>query len=185
MVIGQVYQISLAHYQLTAGIAQPILEDTCPIPWSSARWIDQLRAFLHHTQGSISLHDPWKPQLWWDNDHFIMEDVLNVHVPKQQALQIQHICIFLKVNTLSDIVNHRGTSVITVMLYPAPAAHHVQHYQKNMSTIQWPQTHPPSPAVWHAWQTFILWMYLQPNSFQLQQALGPWRPTYQQDYQWR
>jgi len=71
-----------------------------------------------------------------------MEDVLNVQVPKRQALQIQHVRIFLKVTTLSDIVDHRGTSVITAMLYPAPAAQHAQHYQQNMSTLQWPQNHP-------------------------------------------
>jgi len=113
-----------------------------------------------------------------------MEDVLNVQVPKQQALQIQHVHIFLKVTTLSNIINHHGTSVITVMIYPAPAAQHVQHYQQNMSTLQWPQNHHPGPAAWCAWRNFISWMYLQPNSFRLQHALGPWHPTHQQDFQW-
>jgi len=28
-------------------------------------------------------------------------------------------------------------------------------------------------------------MYLQPNSFHLQHALGSWLPMYQQDYQWQ
>jgi len=114
-----------------------------------------------------------------------MEDVLNVQVSKRQALQIQHVLIFLKVTTLSDIINHRGTSVITAMLYPAPAAQHAQHYQQNMSTLHWPHNHPPGPAAWRTWRTFISWMYLQPNSFHVQHALSPWHPTYQQDYQWR
>jgi len=53
-----------------------------------------------------------------------MEDILNTQVPKKQALQIQHVQNFLKVTTLSDIVDHRGTSILSVMLYPAPAAHY-------------------------------------------------------------
>ncbi len=51
-----------------------------------------------------------------------MEDVLNVQVPKKQAMQIQHIHIFLRVTTLSDIVDHHSTSVLTTMLYAAPVA---------------------------------------------------------------
>jgi len=114
-----------------------------------------------------------------------MEDVLNAQVPKKQALQIQHVQNFLKVTTLSDIVDHRGTSILSVMLYPAPAAHYERHYQQNHSTLQWPHHHPPGPAAWRAWRNFISWMYLQPDSFRLQHPLGHWLPTYQQDCLWR
>jgi len=122
--IGQVYETMLAHYQLTSRLAHPALEDTRPIPWSAAKWIDQLREFLHTIQGSISLCNPWHPLLRRHHDRFIMEDVLNAQVPKKQALQIQHVQNFLKVTALSDIVDHRGTSILSVMLYPAPAAHY-------------------------------------------------------------
>jgi len=37
-----VYETMLAHYQLTSGLSCPILEDTRPIPWSAAKWINQL-----------------------------------------------------------------------------------------------------------------------------------------------
>jgi len=114
-----------------------------------------------------------------------MEDVLNAQVPKKQALQIQHIRNFLKVTTLSDIVDHRGTSILSVMLYPAPAAHYDRHYQQNYSTLQWPRQHPLGPAAWRAWRNFMSWMYLQPDTFRLQHPLGHWLPTYQQDRLWR
>jgi len=90
----------------------------------------------------------------------------------------------MRINTLSDITNHLGTHAILAMLYLAPAAQHDQHYWQNYSTLQWPSTHPPGPAAWHAWCAFITWMYLQPNSMHLQCPSGNWLPTYDQDYQW-
>jgi len=107
-----------------------------------------------------------------------------MQVPKRQALQIQHICSFLRVTMLSNIVDHRGTSILPAMVYPAPPAKHNQYYYQNSSTLQWPQQHPPGPAAWKTWQQFITWMYFQPNTFQLQHRLGPWLPEYQLDYQW-
>jgi len=114
-----------------------------------------------------------------------MDDVLHVHVPWQQALQIQHVRLFLHVTVLSEIADHRGTHILPVMINPAPAAQYEQHYCQNTSTLQWPCSHPPGLAPWHAWREFITWWYLQPNSFRLQHPLGRWLPQYQQDYQWR
>jgi len=183
--IRQVYKITLTHYQLISGLSCSILEDMLPFPWSMAQWVDQLHAFLYTIQGHILLHSPWHPPSHCIKDWFIMEDVLNMQVPKWQALQLQHVHIFLQVTMLSDIVNHCSTDVIPAILHKALAAQHVQHYQQNTSALQWPQYHPPGLAAWHAWRTFISWMYLQPNSFWLQHALGSWLPMYQQDFQWQ
>jgi len=183
--ISQVYEITLNHYQLTSGLSQPILEDTRPILWSTARWVNQLREYLHTIKGQIRLRNPWHPPARREHDRHIMDDVLHLQVSKRQALQIQHVRLFLRVTTLSDIVDHRGTHVIPAMIYPVPAAQYDQHYRQNASTMQWPTSHPPGPAAWRTWRTFITWMYLQPDSYRLQHPLGRWLPTYQQDYQWR
>jgi len=183
--VGQVYATTLNHYQLMSGLSQPILEDTRPIHWSTARWVDQLRAFLHGIKSTIHIHNPWLPTARREHDHFIMDDVLHVQVPRRQALQIQHVRLFLNVTVLSEIVDHRGTHVLPAMIHPAPAAQHEQHYRQNTSTLLWPRSHPPGPAAWRAWREFITWRYLQHNSYRLQHPLGKWLPQYQQDYQWR
>jgi len=114
-----------------------------------------------------------------------MDDILHVQVPQRQALQIQHVRLFLNVTALSEIVDHRDTHIIPVMITPVPAAQSEQHYRQNTSTLQWPHSHPPGPAAWRAWHEFITWRCLQPNSFRLQHPLGRWLPQYQQDYQWQ
>jgi len=82
---------------------------------------------------------------------------------------------------LSEIVDYRGTHILPVMIHPAPATQYEQHYRQNTSMLQWPRSHPPGPAAWRTWREFIIWQYLQPNSFRL----GCWLQQYQQDYQWR
>jgi len=143
-----VYEITLNHYQLTSGLSQLILEDTRPLSWSTARWVDQLREFLHTIKSQIQLSNPWHPPAHREYDRYIMDDVLHLQVSKRQALQIQHVRLFLKVTTLSDIVDHRGTHVIPAMIYPVPAAQYEQYYRQNTSTLQWPTSHPPGPVAW-------------------------------------
>jgi len=60
--IGAVYHIVLQHYQLLLGFPRSILEDTKPIPWSNAPWIDMVQQFLHSINGQILLHQPWLPK---------------------------------------------------------------------------------------------------------------------------
>jgi len=89
--IGRIYDTTITHYQLMSGLSRSILVDTRPLPWSSARWIDQLRDFLHTIQGRIDLCQPWIPPPRQVHDRFIMDDVLHLHIPKRQAIQIQHV----------------------------------------------------------------------------------------------
>jgi len=152
--IGNVYIVTLQHYQLMAGLLQSILKDTWPLPWISGQWIDQLQQFLHETQGTIEAN-PWLPLPWQENDHGIMDDVLDMQVPKQQAQQIQHVQLFLCITMLSEFMDHQGTHILPAMLYPAPVASQTQQYHQSTSLLQWPHHHAPGPAAWKAWQDFI------------------------------
>jgi len=71
------------------------------------------------------------------------------------------------------------------MIYPAPQTQHNQYYQQNISTLQWPKQTLPGPAAWKQWREFISWAYLQPDSMHLQQPLGQWLPSYNQDFEWK
>jgi len=182
---GTVISVTLQHYQLMSGLSHSILQDTRPLPWSAMPWTDTLCSFLHTINDQIILEDPWSVQSRQYGDRFIMEDVLAYHLPKAQAIQIQSVRLYLRISLLSEIVDHRGTHVITAMLYLAPCAHHDQHYCQNASTLQWPQQNMPSPLAWKQWHNFISCQYLQPNSMQLQQPLGPWLPTHTTDFTWQ
>jgi len=58
--MGQVSTIIIAHYQLMAGISQPVLEDMRSLSWSTSRWVDTVCQFLHHIDGKIIMKQPWK-----------------------------------------------------------------------------------------------------------------------------
>jgi len=135
---GRSYQIILQHYQLTAGISRPILQDTRPLPWSFAPWFDNLRALLHSIDGQIIIRDPWHISPRRQADRFIMEDALAYHLSPKQLQQIQNVRLYLRITLLSEITNHSRTHIITAMLYPAPREHHKQHYRQNASSLQWP-----------------------------------------------
>ena len=137
--IDQVYTLAIQHYQLASGLTQPILEDTWPLPWSQAPWIDQLCSFLHMIHGSIWLNHPG-PCCF--HGCSIMDDVLAMRVPKWQVCQIQHVHLFLWVTMLSELTEHWGTHILPHILYATPTAQYTQNHTINTSTLQWPHCHP-------------------------------------------
>jgi len=52
---GSMYQILIQHYHLLSGLSQSVLIDTHKLSWSNARWMDNLRSFLHSINGQITL----------------------------------------------------------------------------------------------------------------------------------
>jgi len=57
-----------------------------------------------------------------------MDNILYYGIPKQQAMQIQSICLYLCVSWLSEITNQSDMHILTTMLYSTLLAHHSQHY---------------------------------------------------------
>jgi len=121
---GTAYHIVLQHYQLVAGISQPVLQDTQLLPWSFAPWLDNLQALLHLINGQILLNNPWCILPWQQHDCFIMEDALAYHLKPMQLQQIQSVRLYLWITLLSEISDHSGIHILTTMIYPAPHAHH-------------------------------------------------------------
>jgi len=143
---GRTYQILLQHYQLYAGFTQPILENTKPIPWSTAPWVDNLRHFLRHVNGRILLKNPWTPKPHREHDRAIMEDIQAYHFPHHKAIQINSVCLFLQVNFLSEITDHNGCKLLPEMLAPQkPPPASFYHTNPNKSTLLWPQQ--PAPVI--------------------------------------
>jgi len=145
---GLVYSLLLQHCQLMLGLSRLILQHTRPLLWSSAHWVDNLWSFLHSVQGQILLQQPWSIHPQWQQDWFIMEDVLVYNLTKKQALQIQSVQLYLWMTLLSKITNHSFTHILIAMIYPAPCATHEQHYCQNTCTLTWPCQILPGPAAW-------------------------------------
>jgi len=117
--IGQVLKILIQQYQLTSGLAQPVLEDTCTLPWSNAPWMDRIWHFLRHIQGQIILQTAWVSKPRQMQDRHIMADLLLYNLPTNQLIQINSIQLYLKVNLLSEIVDHTGQQLLLKAMKPS------------------------------------------------------------------
>jgi len=181
--IGAVYRIVLQHYQLLAGLPTLILEDTRPIPWSNAPWIDTVRQFLHTINGQILLSQPWLPTARRQNDRFIMDDVLALNLPTTHAFQISSVRLYLRVTTLSEITHHSGHYLLNGFLQPRRPTP-FSSLRDNHSLLQWPSQTLPSAAAWKRWREVLSVLYLKPQSNFLSRPLGLWATNYAQDYHW-
>jgi len=151
---GTIYTILINHYQLNAWIADPILENPIPIPWSSAYWIDTLWDYLQHTKGKFLLQNPWIPPKCRLHDQFIMDATLWASLPltNHELKILNNVCICLEANTLSDIVSHMGTHIRNECLQKQdPLPNTRQNDNPNCSMLQWSQHATPSPANWRLW----------------------------------
>ncbi len=158
--IGQVYHIVIQHYQLMSGLSRSVLQDTRPIPWSNALWIDTLRQFLHSIEGQINLRNPWVPIRRRINDRHIMDDILGLQLPRQQAIQLQSVRLFLHVSVLSEITDHTGLRLLPAAINRPNPCYHYERSNHNNSTLIWPHQPNPGPLVWHHWREMLSWLYL-------------------------
>jgi len=145
--IGHVFTIVLEHYQLLAGIADPVLEDTCTIPWCNAPWLNHLQQFLHHINGQIILKQPWFLSCHHQHDCYIMEDILLLNLPPQQAIQLSSVHLYLQITVLSKITNHSGIHILLAMMCPSKPSPGTTNCC-NYSNLQWPAQPFPGPAAW-------------------------------------
>jgi len=181
--IGAVYRIVLQHYQLLSGFPRSILEDTKPIPWSNARWLDTVRQFLHSINGQILLHQPWLPKACQQHDHFLMHDLLALNLPATHAFQFSSMRLYLCITTLFEITHHSGHYILPGYLRPCCDST-TSSTRDNRSLLQWPRQPLPSTAAWKQWREILSVMYLKPNSTHLSQPLGPWNNDYNLNYHW-
>jgi len=80
-----------------SGMPQSVLENTGKILWSNKQWIDLTQAFLCHINGMIILPNPRLPQPMWQHDSAIMKNFQGLHLPKNKAIQVNSVQMFLRV----------------------------------------------------------------------------------------
>jgi len=182
--IGKVYGIVIQNYQLMSGLSQPVLQDTRTLPWSNAPWIDTTRQFLHTTQSAVLLNNPWITTTRRQHDRHIMDDILGLNLPKQHAIQLQSVRLYLRVTVLSEITDASGLSLLpTTFKRPNPRYNEMRD-DTTSSTLRWPNQPSPGPNAWKRWKEIISWLYLDSATNQLNTPLGLWKQEYDTDYKW-
>jgi len=146
--------------------------------------MDRLWHFLRHIHGQIILRNAWISQPQQIRDQHIMDDLLAYNFPTNQLIQINSVRLYLKVNLLSEIVDHTGMQILPDALKPTQPLDNVTYTSTNHSTLDWPRQPKPGPTAWKKWKEMLLWMYTKPNSNTLTTTLGPWHASYSQDYEW-
>jgi len=114
-----------------------------------------------------------------------MADLLAYNLPTNQLIQINSIQLYLKVNLLSEVVDHTRHQLLPEILIPSEPPEDITYStSNNHSTLEWPQQTKPGLTAWKWWKEMLLWMYTQPNSTTLTNPLGQWLTNYAQDYEW-
>jgi len=130
-----------------SGMPQSVLENTGKILWSNKQWIDLTQAILCHINGMIILPNPGLPQPMWQHDSAIMKNFQGLHLPKNKAIQVNSVQMFLRVSFFSKITNHTRCQLLPEMLNLT--SHHttIFHQSPNQSMLQW--LYQPLPGKWH------------------------------------
>jgi len=94
--------------------------------------------------------------------------------------------MYLQVTTLAEILDHTGTELLQ-QAFPTITQHdHNSLEMISMSMLKWPNVASPSPICWRLWSTMIQMLYTGSRTgTRLQQTLGEWLPSYQQQRFWK
>jgi len=174
---GVLYHSLIDAYQIHSGIAQPILEDTRTLPWSSPSWMTSIRQFLHSTGTNILLQNPWVPRPRRINDRNIMEDALEFLPTNTNLCALNNVRLYLHVTFLSEITDASGTFIRDEYLTEMPP--------RPASTLRWPYQINLLPENWKVWRNAILQLYATGPSTRLAQPLTSWHLEHTfTDWEW-
>jgi hypothetical protein len=162
---GRMLRAVLDTIQLESGIGKPILEDTRSLDYIEWGWIPQIRDFLQHIDGKV-VGATRTPPTYRKNDQYIMDSTLLHTMTFKERMLIHRCRTYLQVETLSDISDAQGESILKVWLDP--------HADKpSFSLKSWPKQSDPGQEAWKIWKKFIIGAFTHENG-KLRQPLGNW-----------
>ena len=96
--------INLEWTQLLCGISQPILEKTLPKITYVKNWFMEIREFLRHVGGSITIQEDYQPhKLLRLHDNFIMEKMIEYTTSNTILETLNRVRTWTKVAMLAEI----------------------------------------------------------------------------------
>jgi hypothetical protein len=173
--LGQQIIIALRYYQLHAGIADSVLENTQPLPYMRFPWIDSLRQYLYQISGTIKLTEPWLQTKQRKGDSFIMEEMLQSKRFTDSELSMIYNCrLYLQVSRVSDITTTDGNRIATKML----AGDREDNADLRTQEYTWPRQERPQERAWKTWRTAITTV-ISTTAGKLHKPLGEWHHNHE------
>jgi len=156
--LGCTMESVIRTYQLWAGLREHVLSDMQPCSWIPNAWLSHLRNNMRTLNIQIQ-YASWTIPPSRHRDRYIMDDLADQNLPKYQLERLNACRMYLQVTTLLEIMDHTG-SVLLPHILSSPACPTPQGLEDiSSSTLQWPQTHLPSPACWRLWTKTICSIY--------------------------
>ena len=142
----QLLNNTLATFQLHCGIDGDILTHPQKITYTDSTWIQCLVNSIHTYGITIHLPSPFKVKLQRENDNSIMQLAINAKYNSIELRQINNCRQFLRVLTVSDLVQQDGMTISPQIMNHTPLE----------STLVWPRIYNPTNIAWKTWDRFIL-----------------------------
>jgi len=185
--LGQALEILIRTYQLWAGTADPILEDTRPCPWIPDCWLSRLHCTLHQHHISIT-HDTWTYPPIRDKDVHIMDALSDLNYSTAQLRQLNACRMHLKLTTLAEMTDHTGMFLLPQVTNPSASLPPKGLENISTSLLDWPASHSPTIKCWRFWTRTIQTVFTGLiKGTRLQHPLGPWKENHcnLRFWQWR
>jgi len=114
-----------------------------------------------------------------------MEDFQDHGTPPNQLEKLNVCWMYLQVTMLAEITDQTGTLLLPQILAgpqnPTPKG----LVNISMSILKWLTIALPTSTCWRLWDKTICTLYMgSPTRMKLQQPLGMWQPTYNQQRFW-
>ncbi len=181
--LGIAIGILINYYQLWAGLASSVMNDTRACEWIPDCWLSRIRCTLHENNIQIH-HDFWKLPKLQQNDSHLMEVISEFGLTTAQLWQVNACCMYLQVTTLAKITDHTGTTLL-MQAISTKGGNPQQLQLISYSLLTWPAIHRPATSCWKLWNNTIRKIFTgSTNSNHLTKPLGAWCVDYQTHQFW-
>ena len=108
--VGELLFMQLSWLQLFAGTSVPLLKSNKAISYLPRGWLTTIHHHLVYHNVKVEVWGLWKPTVQRTNDRVIM-DVVQTHFPQWMWGGINRCRLYLRANTITDIVTIGGTYI--------------------------------------------------------------------------
>ena len=177
---GQLLRIAVAWSQYCVGTSWSIFKDTStPIPHWESNWLASMRTYLAKLKADFDLDNGYIPELQREGDAFIMDIVLQSGQFQPAQIRMINYCrLYLRVITVADIADARGTAISPGIYQGTP--------ESVNTNSQWHHVHQQRPGAraWNFWRKACRLFSTRQNQ-SLHTRLGGWTvPRQQLRRQW-
>ena len=149
---------------LQAGRRNTIFTSDDRIDYIENMWIIQLYNTLRLMTGKILIHDISSNTLSREHDHFLMDTWDQNNLPIDTLYQLNLCRLYLRVETLSDIVINDGKTIQRCYLHGLT----VKPFSKN----EWPIQQKPNPAAWKLLKHHLITTFCRGDNLSMPLGLG-------------